>query len=113
QVHTLVFKMDIEGYEPFALRGMERLFDSVETAVGFVEVDLRFLEKSGWTPEAYDEAVLDGFRLFVPDGESETRFREISSLSAHVRQDSQLHFDLLLVKGWPQRLPDGWELVRG
>jgi len=111
QIDTLVFKMDIEGYEPFALRGMERLLDSVETAVGFVEVDLRFLEKSGWTPEAYDEAVLDGFRLFVPDGESETRFREIPSLSAHVRFDSQLHFDLLLVKGWPQRLPEDWELV--
>ncbi len=108
---TLVFKMDIEGFEPFALCGMERLLDSVETAVGFVEVDLRFLEKSGWTPEAYDEAVLDSFRLFVPDGESETRFREIPSLAAHVRRDSQLHFDLLLVKGWPQRLPEGWELV--
>ncbi len=109
---TLVFKMDIEGYEPFALRGMERLLDSVETAVGFVEVDLRFLEKSGWTAEAYDEAILDNFRLFVGDGESETRFREIPSLAAHVRRDrSQPHFDLLLVKGWPQRLPEGWELV--
>lgn len=107
---TLVFKMDIEGYEPFALEGMERLLDTVETAVGFVEVDLRFLEKSGWSPEAYDESVLDGFRLFVPTDDGETRFREISSLSAHVRQDSRVHFDLLLVKGWPQRLPVGWEL---
>ncbi|HER34262.1 MAG: FkbM family methyltransferase [Halothiobacillaceae bacterium] len=113
QVDTLVFKMDIEGFEPFALKGMARLLDSVETAVGFVEVDLRFLEKSGWTPAAYDEAVLDGFRLFVSDGDSETRFREVPSLSAHVRHDSQLHFDLLLIKGWPQRLPEGWELAPG
>lgn len=110
RVDTLVFKMDIEGYEPLALLGMERLLESVKTAVGFVEVDLRFLEKSGWSPEAYDESVLDGFRLFVPTDDGETRFREISSLSAHVRQDSRVHFDLLLVKGWPHRLPVGWEL---
>ena len=107
---TLVFKMDIEGYEPFALKGMERLLDTVETAVGFVEVDLRFLEKSGWTPKAYDEAVLDRFRLFVATGEGETRFREVPSLAACIREGSDRHFDMLLVKGWPRRLPPGWEL---
>lgn len=109
-VSTLVFKMDIEGYEPFALAGMERLLDAVETAVGFVEVDPRFLEKSGWTPETYDQAVLDRFRLFVAAGDGETRFCEIPSLSAFLREDPRRHFDLLLVKGWPRRLPAGWEL---
>ena len=109
-VSTLVFKMDIEGYEPFALQGMARLLDVVETAVGFVEVDLRFLEKSGWTPQAYDEAVLDRFRLFVATGDGETRFREVPSLAACVREGSDRHFDMLLVKGWPRRLPAGWEL---
>lgn len=111
KVGTLVFKMDIEGYEPFALQGMRRLLGAVETAVGFVEVDLRFLEKSGWTPEAYDKAILNDFRLFVSTGDCETHFREISSLSEHVAQDSRPHFDLLMLRGWPEHLPEGWELV--
>lgn len=107
---TLVFKIDIEGYEPHALKGMGRLLDAVKTAVGFVEVDLRFLEKSGWTPQAYDEAVLNRFRLFVATGEGETCFREVPSLADCVRAGSARHFDMLLIKGWPRYLPDGWRL---
>ncbi len=44
---SLLFKIDIEGYEGFALRGMKSLLDQVETLIGIIEFNRTYLDATG------------------------------------------------------------------
>lgn len=110
----LVFKIDVEGYEPYVLMGMQKTLEQASYAVGLIEVDTRFLDKTGWPLQRYETEVLYAFDLYAPTEKNGCRYRKIGSLTDHVRTAgrSGVHFDLLLIKkgvGLP-RLPDGWEL---
>lgn len=50
---TLLFKMDIEGYESRALRGFQQTLQRMTRAVGIIEFTSRFIRWAGEDPEAY------------------------------------------------------------
>lgn len=116
---SVVFKIDVEGYEPHVLLGMKNTIGKAKTAVGFVEYDTGYLHKSGWTAQQYQEQALDGFDLYVPIKQGLQKFTRIESLSdyseqasKHLKRGRDLHFDLILVKKGSDTavLPDNWEL---
>jgi FkbM family methyltransferase len=48
-----VFKVDVEGYEVYVLRGMKRLLAGCQSLVGILEFNSVLLRKSGADPEAF------------------------------------------------------------
>jgi FkbM family methyltransferase len=44
---NVLFKIDVEGYEAFVLKGMTNLIDKSASALGFIEFNSEYIEKSG------------------------------------------------------------------
>ena len=49
----LVFKIDVEGFEPHVLEGMAKAIERVHAAVGIMEFNTSFLRKTGLDPDEY------------------------------------------------------------
>lgn len=111
----LVFKLDVEGFEPKVLLGMSGALRKASLAIGFVEVDSHFLSRSGWTIERYDREILSRFQLHVPVDKKSLVLRKYDSLSAYRRSfgKGRIHTDLILVRNpkgldW---LPPAWRVA--
>lgn len=66
----LVFKIDVEGYEPPVVEGMVRTLAKTEAAVGLLELNTTFLRALDVEPEAFldrlrERFVIHGFRDHV------------------------------------------------
>ena len=96
----LLFKIDVEGFEPAVLRGMEESVQAVETAIGLIEYDTKLLDQSTDTAEMFWENVQRQFRVFAFT--SQRAMSEVSgqSLSATKQRlgGGDFHTDLLLVR---------------
>jgi FkbM family methyltransferase len=44
---TILFKVDVEGYEAFVLKGMKGLFEKSASMLGFIEFNSDYIEKTG------------------------------------------------------------------
>ena len=44
---TVLFKVDVEGYEAFVLKGMFEIFKNCYSAIRFIEFNSNYIEKSG------------------------------------------------------------------
>jgi len=110
---SVVFKIDVEGFEPQVLLGMRETLGHASQAVGFIEVDTRFLEKTCWPPLRYDNEILYQFDLYAQTDRKSLVFRKIESLAAYCQSgDRKKHFDLLVFKKGvqPEVIPQGWLL---
>lgn len=63
----LVFKIDVEGYEPKVLAGMEKTLSTVARAVGILEFNQAFLQKLGVEPQAYLDKLRQRFTVWLLD----------------------------------------------
>lgn len=64
---SLVFKIDVEGYEPFVIEGMQETFSRVARATGIMEFNTAFLRRLGRDPEAYLDGLRARFGVFLFD----------------------------------------------
>jgi len=119
----LVFKIDVEGFESFVLRGMERTLAAAPLAVGYVEVDRALMEAAGASIAEVD-GVLAGFRLFVPQRRrGRDQLRPLASLDELAGgRSGRFHTDVVMVRGGgteagsgerPSWLPAAWDIVPG
>lgn len=123
---NLVFKVDVEGYEVFVLRGMERLFRSCSQMVGIIEFNSVLLRKSGADPEAFLAELSTRFprMLVLKNGV----FRDLPQPSLDAIRAAcgarDVEVDLILfssaslldgfsVRGRMQSSPDGTEVASG
>ena len=63
----LIFKIDVEGYEPPVMRGMKRLVSQCQQAFGFIEFNSRFIERLGVDADAYLAELAVNFHIFPLD----------------------------------------------
>ncbi|MGE9270397.1 MAG: FkbM family methyltransferase [Verrucomicrobiales bacterium] len=105
---SILFKMDIEGYESKALKGFTRCISECASAIGFIEFDGQYIRWAGEDPNDYLDWLqehFDTYRLVSIKSKSirvVDRFEEIPKLHG----DSQrVHVDLILVA---KQTPEGW-----
>ena len=62
---TLLFKIDVEGYEPLVLAGMRSVLDTCGHAVGVVELHGRNLQRLGIVADDYVTALQERFVVYA------------------------------------------------
>lgn len=97
---TVVFKIDVEGFEGNVLRGMSGTIDNCKTALGFIEFDTRMLQRAGedlpglW---AYLQSKFD-IHMFVGARLVNLSNDKWETAAAHCVRTGD-HTDLLLIGG--------------
>jgi FkbM family methyltransferase len=96
---TLVFKIDVEGYEYRVLQGMQKTLMAPRWSVGLVEFDTELLTSAGESLEAYFAFLKERFEIyaFVKDTKASPA-RTWDELCGLFRNQS-FHTDLLLTSG--------------
>lgn len=96
---SLVFKIDVEGYEFNVLKGMEQTLASPQWAVGLIEFDTLLLQKAGESLEKYWNFLSEKFDVyaFVRSAKAVpvASWEELQGLF----RKPEFHTDLLLVRG--------------
>ena len=59
----IFFKIDVEGYEPFVLEGMQKLINTSKWQVGIIEFNLNFFEKRGIATTEYIDTLNQHFQI--------------------------------------------------
>lgn len=105
---ALLFKVDVEGFEPVVLAGMARTLADSKRAVGYVEFDTVFLEQAGCSLAEYDRH-LHGLRIHLLLPGKGIRMRPWPSLVAvrEALEGRHLHTDMVLLRG-DVDLPREW-----
>lgn len=108
QSQTLLFKMDIEGYESRALKGFTRTLKAVARSVGFIEFDAQYIRWAGQDPNEYLawlQQHFDTYRLVSIKTKTLKRVANFEQLPKLHGNPDRVHIDLVLVG---KQTPDGW-----
>ncbi len=62
---AILFKIDVEGFEPFVLKGMSGLFDSTTNIVGCIEFNLTSLNRNNIDVQQYLKEINDKFHTLI------------------------------------------------
>ncbi|MFF2888436.1 FkbM family methyltransferase [Paenibacillus sp. NPDC057967] len=63
---TLLFKLDVEGYEWNVLRGMSRILKETKEVAGIIEFNMSYMEKKGVDLRSFVSFLSENFLLFAP-----------------------------------------------
>lgn len=113
---TLLFKMDIEGYEARALRGFVETLARVARSVGFIEFNAQFLVWAYESPHEYLAWLQQRFHTFRVTNIKRRELTAVTGFESLPKLHGDLqrvHTDLVLVgkqtpEGW---LPGGWTIA--
>lgn len=111
---SVLFKMDIEGFEPRAFGGFWQTIDAAALAVGFIEFDSTYISAAGESPAQYLERLIERFDVFRSSGNAGRRLLQVKKFQDIPRSraaDGRVHTDLILVKRGASDclwLPPGW-----
>jgi FkbM family methyltransferase len=114
---TLLFKMDIEGYEYRAFRGFLKTLSAAKLVVGFVEFDSVFISAAGESPSDYFAYLSERFDIcYRVEGVRKqlAPAANLGDLPTDRKGDHRTHTDLVLVtKGTPRTawLAPGWQVL--
>ncbi|GAA5481733.1 FkbM family methyltransferase [Haloferula sargassicola] len=105
---TLLFKMDIEGYESRALKGFVGTFSKAARAVGFIEFDGQYIRWAGEDPDDYLNWLQQHFRTYRVVSAKHKKLAEVTCFADVPKlhgDPNRVHTDLVLVS---HATPDGW-----
>jgi FkbM family methyltransferase len=94
----LLFKVDVEGYESFVLKGMQRLFEECSQLFGLIEFDSVYMKRAGIDLNEFLGFLANHFSVYIFDDKDQlTRMREFSFEWLQTFYDSkEIHTDFLL-----------------
>ncbi|MFC7370346.1 FkbM family methyltransferase [Fictibacillus iocasae] len=96
----VLFKVDVEGYEAFVLKGMKKLLSSCDTALGFVEFNSEYITKAGISANEFLDDLQTHFTICFYNADDvlvKGHQLNLEGLQS-VFGTSSVHTDLVLVK---------------
>jgi FkbM family methyltransferase len=114
---TLLYKIDIEGYEPLAFQGFSLTLDRVASAVGIIEFNIQFLKLVGIIPEQFLASLHEHshiFRLAEGSPDQLIAVDGLASLPVNPKRPGHIHTDLILIKRvpkWRECLPGNFKIL--
>jgi FkbM family methyltransferase len=90
----VLFKIDVEGYEPFVLEGMKKIISNSKWSVGIIEFNLSFFNKVDFSIERYISTINENFEVALID---ENSINKISNFSIEELKKSEINFNDILV----------------
>lgn len=98
---TVLFKVDVEGYEAFVLKGMKNLLTNCESAIGFIEFNSDYIDQSGESAEEFFAFLQRNFKIYLyleDDTLLQADKMDLSNLQ-NILGTKYIHTDLILVAG--------------
>ena len=96
---TILFKVDVEGYEAFALKGMTKLINSSASALGFIEFNSEYMEKSGANINDFLQFLNKYFSVYIYDENELISGSRLTLSDLQKRFGSNyIHTDMILMK---------------
>jgi FkbM family methyltransferase len=94
ETNLLLFKIDVEGYEPYVLRGMKKTLASFKNVLGCIEYNQEFLAKLNIEPEEFVNEMQDNFSLYLWND---------TSILKQLNSRDFLEFDRLVKESYTKR----------
>lgn len=96
---NILFKVDVEGYEAFVLRGMTELIQKSSSALGFIEFNSEYMEKSGVNINEFLGFLHQNFSVYIyTKNELVNRSQLTLSDLQKLFGSNYVHTDIILVK---------------
>ncbi|MCP3741014.1 FkbM family methyltransferase [Rossellomorea sp. BNER] len=101
QPQNLLFKVDVEGYEAFVLKGMTKLIEKSNSALGFLEFNSEYIEKSGIKAAAFFAFLKQYFTIYfyIEDGTIVNADLKTYDEVQGMFGSQHFHTDFIVVKG--------------
>ncbi|TDL80788.1 FkbM family methyltransferase [Peribacillus frigoritolerans] len=95
---VVLFKIDVEGYEAFVLKGMRQLFENSRSVLGFIEFNSDYFEKTGVDPNSFFEYLNQYFTIYVyKENDDIVKVKSLKIEDLHEMFGSDyVHTDLIL-----------------
>ena len=96
---TVVFKIDVEGYEPKVMSGMTKLVAQSKDVLGLIEFNSTFIGQTGANPEEYLSYLKNHFSIVALPHKSEYKVLEEVSLDvlSDITGNKEVELDLALL----------------
>ncbi len=96
---NILFKVDVEGYEAFVLRGMTELIQKSSSVLGFIEFNSEYIEKSGVNVNDFLQFLQQHFSVFIYTQNDLVNGSQLTLSELHKLFGSDyVHTDMILVK---------------
>jgi FkbM family methyltransferase len=96
---NILFKVDVEGYEAFVLRGMTELIKKSTSALGFIEFNSEYMEKSGVNLNDFLQFLQQHFSVYIYSKNKLVNGSQSTLSDLHKLFGSKyVHTDMILVK---------------
>lgn len=109
----LVFKIDVEGFEPFVLKGMKDLLASVDNCIGCIEFNTLFFERLNSPVEDFLKYLSDHFKIAIWVGPKKMKHIHPLTMEQLTKEfgSSDIETDFVLVSDLDLIRKIGYELV--
>jgi FkbM family methyltransferase len=102
---NILFKIDVEGYEAFVLRGMTELIQKSSSALGFIEFNSEYIDKSGVNVNDFLRLLQQNFSIYIYCKNELVNGSQLSLSDLHKLFGSNyVHTDMILVKNMKKQI---------
>lgn len=96
---NILFKVDVEGFEAFVLRGMTELIQQSASALGFIEFNNEYMEKAGVDVNDFLQFLQQHFSVYIYNKNELVNGSQLTLSDLQKRFGSNyVHTDMILVK---------------
>ncbi|MFC4322925.1 FkbM family methyltransferase [Litchfieldia salsa] len=96
----ILFKIDVEGYEPFVLEGMKSVIKKSAEVLGIIEFDSTYIKRSGTNIDLFLKKLSVNFKIYMFDNFGELHLIADPTMTSlqDMFKSREIHTDLILVK---------------
>jgi FkbM family methyltransferase len=96
-VKRLLMKIDVEGHEPFVLKGGSKSLDSIEQFIILMEYDEVYITRGGVDHAGFFAGLVEKYAVYELRGESVARVHALQDLQMKDKKQN-IHADIIITK---------------